>query len=349
MGFRKGSRLSDNLRGGINMGLKIGVVGATGAVGQKMIEVLDERIKNIEELLLFASSKSTGKTVTFRGQEIVIQELTKESMEQSFDYLLFSAGGEISSIYAPMASQYGNIVIDNSSYWRMKEEIPLVVPEINGEILRNYRGIVANPNCSTIQMLMALAPLHRAYQVRKIVVSTYQAVSGSGFKGLNELKDQMEGKDLQPRFYSRTILGNCIPQIDSFEDSGYTKEEMKMVNETRKILNDSTIEVNPTAVRVPVEYGHSESIYAEFEKIPSIEEARDLLSDFSGIKHMKEHDQFVTPKETANSDCTYVSRLRKDLFSENALSMWVTADNVRKGAATNAVQIIEAFEGFTKE
>jgi aspartate-semialdehyde dehydrogenase len=326
------------------MGLKIGIVGATGAVGQKMIEVVDERIKNIDELLLFASEKSQGKVVKFRGQNIIVQKITKEAMEQRFDYLLFSAGGEVSSIYGPIAAEAGNIVIDNSSFWRMTEGVPLIIPEVNGGSLKGYRGIVANPNCSTIQMVAALAPLHRAYGVKKIVVSTYQAVSGSGFKGLNELKTQRETGELEPKFYSRTILGNCIPHIDSFEESGYTKEEMKMVNETRKILDNNTLEINPTAVRIPVEYGHSESIYAEFETIPDIKEASKLLSGFEGIKYVDDNQCYITPMEASNTDLIYVSRLRKDLFNQNALSMWVVADNVRKGAATNAVQIIETFE-----
>lgn len=330
------------------MGLRIGVVGATGAVGRKMLEVLAERKLSIEGIRLFASEKSAGSKVTFNDKEITVELLTEEVMKDKFDYLLFSAGGSISEKFAPIAAEAGNIVIDNSSQWRMTEGIPLVVPEVNAHVLKGYRGIIANPNCSTIQMVVALAPLHRSYGIKRIVVSTYQAVSGSGYKAIHELESQLKDESYPNKVYTRRIAQNCIPHIDVFYDNGFTKEELKMVYETRKILEDNSLQVNATTVRIPVFYGHSESIYVEFEKKPELNQVYQLLEQAEGVVVMDDtkENKYPTPLEVENTDDTYVGRIRMDLFNENALSLWVVADNLRKGAATNAVQIIEAIENM---
>lgn len=330
------------------MGLVVGVVGGTGAVGTKMVEILEKKNLNITKLRLFASERTVGQKVTFNGEEVTVELLTKEVMKENFDYLLFAAGGAISGEYAPIAAEAGNIVVDNSSYWRMTEGIPLVVPEVNGDILRGYRGIIANPNCSTTQMVMVLAPLHKKYEIKRVVVATYQAVSGSGHKAIDELEKQLLDKNYPNKVYTRKIAGNCIPHIDTFNENGYTREELKMVYETHKILNDNTIKVNPTAVRVPVIYSHSESIYLEFDKEPNVDEVRQILGETKGIivDDNPSEDRYPTPLEAANTDYTYVGRIRKDLFNPKALSLWVVADNLRKGAATNAIQIIETIENF---
>ncbi len=330
------------------MGLTIGVVGATGAVGRKMQEVLAERKLPIDKLRLFASEKSAGTTLEFMGKEVTVELLTEEVMKDKFDYLLFSAGGGISEKYAPIAAEAGNIVIDNSSQWRMTEGIPLVVPEVNAHVLKGYRGIIANPNCSTIQMVVALAPLHRKYGIKRIVVSTYQAVSGSGHKAIDELEKQIADDSYPNKVYTRKIAKNCIPHIDVFNDNGFTKEELKMVYETQKILESNTIEVNATTVRIPVFFGHSESVYVEFNEKPELDEVYQLLQQAAGVVVMDnpKENQYPTPLDIQNTDDTYVGRIRKDLFNDKALSFWVVADNLRKGAATNAVQIIEAIENL---
>lgn len=333
------------------MSLNIGIVGATGAVGQKMIEVLMERNIPIKELRLFASEKSVGKKVQFKDIEVEVELLTEEAMKESYDYLLFSAGGKISEKFAPIAAKAGNMVIDNSSYFRMHEGIPLVVPEINGHVLKGYRGIIANPNCSTIQMLMAIGPIYRKYGIKRIVVSTYQAVSGSGYKAIEELNNQIKDDSYPNKVYTRKIFGNCIPHIDEFTENGFTKEELKMINETHKILEDNSIEINSTTVRVPVFHGHSESIYLELKEEVDVEEIRNLLKNSEGViveDEIKEN-KYPTPLEVAGSDFTYVGRIRKDLFNPRALSLWVVADNLRKGAATNAVQILEKIEEYKME
>ncbi len=329
------------------MGLTVGIVGGTGAVGTKMTEILEKK-DLIKRLRIFASERTAGKKMLFNNEEVTIELLTKDAMKESFDYLLFAAGGSISKKFAPIAAEAGNIVIDNSSYWRMVEGVPLVVPEVNGNILKEYRGIISNPNCSTTQMVMVLAPLHRKYGIKKVVVSTYQAVSGSGLGAIEELEKQLVDEDYPNKVYTRKIAGNCIPHIDTFNESGYTREELKMVYETHKILEDNTIEINPTAVRVPVVYGHSESIYLQFNQEPDIDEVRQILEGTEGIivDDNPCEDRYPTPLEAANSDHTYVGRIRKDLFNTKALSLWVVADNLRKGAATNAIQIMETMEGF---
>lgn len=330
------------------MGLIVGIVGGTGAVGRKMIEVIKERNIPVEKLRIFASQKSAGNKLMFNNQEVTVELLTEDVMKENFDYLLFSAGGSVSKRFAPIAAEAGNIVIDNSSQWRMTEGIPLVVPEVNGHILKGYRGIIANPNCSTIQMVMVLSPLHKRYGIKRAVVSTYQAVSGSGYKAIDELEKQLVDKNYPNEVYTRRIAGNCIPHIDVFIENGFTKEELKMVYETHKILNDDSIEVNPTAVRVPVVYGHSESLYLEFNKEPDVKEVQELLRNTEGVvvNDNPSENKYPTVIDAENNDYTYVGRIRKDLFNANALSLWIVADNLRKGAATNAVQILEIIENL---
>ena len=324
------------------MSLKIGIVGGTGNVGRKILQVLIEQSVDIQSLRLFASKKSQGEKVVFRDEEITVELLTEEAMKEDFDYLLFSAGGEVSKIFAPIAEKAGNTVIDNSSQWRMTEGVPLVVPEINGDTLKGYQGIVSNPNCSTIQMVMALSPLDKVYGLKKINVATYQAVSGSGMAGIDELQEQIESSERKPFTYPKTIAGNCIPHIDVFFDNGYTKEELKMIYETQKILNKPQLPVQVTTVRVPVVNGHSEAIYAEFEKPPELKEARGILEKTEGLVLMDQPEDLIypTPLDAHDRDEVFIGRIRKDLFDPKSLALWVVADNLRKGAATNAVCIL---------
>ncbi len=328
------------------MGLSIGVVGATGAVGRNMMTILEERKIDIETIRCFASKRTAGETLEWKGQQIIVELLTEEAMKESFDYLLFSAGGSVSEQYAAVAQAAGNTIIDNSSAWRMTAGVPLAVPEVNAHVLKEYHGIVANPNCSTIQMVVALAPLHREYGIKRIVVSTYQAVSGSGHKAIVELENQLNDPESMPQVYPKKIAGNCLPHIDVFNENGFTKEELKMVYETQKILEDDTIEVNATAVRVPVVYGHSESITVTFRNQPELSQARELLTQAPGVVLMDDpaHAEYPTPLMAAGTDDTFVGRLRNDLYDPYTLSMWVVADNLRKGAATNAVQILQKME-----
>ncbi len=328
------------------MSLTIGIVGGTGNVGRKILQVLTEQAVDIRSLRLFASQKSQGEKIPFQDQEITVELLTEEAMKESFDYLFFSAGGEVSKRFAPIAEKAGNTVIDNSSQWRMTERIPLVVPEINGDLLKGYQGIVANPNCSTIQMVAALSPLDKVYGIKKINVSTYQAVSGSGMAGIQELQEQTGDPKREPRTYPKTIAGNCIPHIDVFYDNGYTKEELKMVYETQKILNKPELPVQVTTVRVPVINGHSEAIYAEFEKAPDLQEVRDIFQKTEGLELMDKPQDLVYPTvfDAHDRDEVFIGRIRKDLFDPKGLALWVVADNLRKGAATNAVGILSHME-----
>ena len=332
------------------MGLVIGIVGGTGAVGQKMLEILMERDLEIKQLRLFASERSAGEIIRVDklDKDIEVELLTERVMKEKYDYLFFVAGGEISKVFAPIAAKSGNMVIDNSSHFRMDKEIPLIIPEVNSDILKGYRGIIANPNCSTTQMVLAIAPIYKKYGIKKIVVSTYQAVSGSGYKAMDELANQLKDDNYENEVYTRKIAGNCIPHIDEFQDNGFTKEELKMVYETHKILGDNTIEINPTAVRVPVVYGHSESIYLELDEDVDIPEIRTLLASSPGIivEDDLTRNEYPTPLETAGTDATYVGRIRKDLYNPKGISLWVVADNLRKGAATNAIQIMEAIENI---
>ena len=320
----------------------IAIVGATGLVGSTFRTVLEERNFPFENVYMMASAKSAGQEVTFNGKEYIVEELTEDSFKKDIDIALFSAGGSTSKKFAPIAAKDGVIVIDNSSQWRMDKDVPLVVPEVNPDEAFKHKGIIANPNCSTIQAMVPLKPLHDKYKIKRIVYSTYQAVSGSGIKGINDLKEGIRGNDIMSA-YPHPIAGNCIPHIDVFLDNGYTKEEMKMVNETRKILGDDNIGITVTTVRVPVFDCHSETINVEFQKPFDIKEIKPLLEDFPGIVVADDPANNVYPlaREVAGKDEVYVGRIRRDESIENGLNFWCVADNIRKGAATNAVQIAE--------
>jgi aspartate-semialdehyde dehydrogenase len=325
----------------------VAIVGATGAVGVEMLLCLEQRNFELSDLTLLASARSAGKTAIFRGKEIVIQELTHESF-RGIDIALFSAGGDISKEFAPSAAAAGAVVIDNSSAFRMDEGVPLVVPEINPEAAKNRpKGIIANPNCTTIISLMALAPLHERFGLESVIASSYQAVSGSGAQGIIELEEQVKaianGESFTPKVYPRQIAFNVIPQVDVFTENGYTKEEMKMANEGRKILGHPDLKVSCTCVRVPVYRSHSVSITAKFCKEPDIEAARNAFVGRPGIQVKDDPSQklFPVPLDTTGKDDCLVGRIRKNLVLENALDLWVVGDHVRKGAALNAVQFAE--------
>ena len=327
----------------------VAVVGATGAVGETMLRVLHERNFPVGQVYPLASSRSAGKRVDFGGKMLVVEDL------DSFVFTkvqigLFSAGGSISEKYAPIAAEAGCVVVDNTSHFRYDDDIPLVVPEVNPEAIADYktRGIIANPNCSTIQMLVALKPIYDAVGIARINVCTYQAVSGTGKPAIEELAGQtadlLGGKSIEANVYPKQIAFNVLPQIDVFEDNGYTREEMKMVWETRKIFSDDSIMVNPTAVRVPVFYGHSEAIHIETREKISAARARELLEGTEGIVVVDEHIDGGYPTavtEGVDTDPVYVGRIREDISHPMGLDMWVVADNVRKGAATNSIQIAE--------
>lgn len=323
--------------------MKIAVVGATGLVGSVMCTELDRLIDREFELLLAASQRSVGRRVSFRGRELLVQSIA-DVLAARPDIALFAAGSTVSLEYAEQFAQKGTYVVDNSSAWRMHPEVPLVVPEINAESLREEKHIIANPNCSTIQMVMALAPLRR-FGLKRIYVSTYQSVSGSGMKGIEQLQAEREGREPERRAYPYPIDLNCIPHCDEFLENGYTKEEMKLVNETRKIFNLPQLAVSATAVRVPVWGGHSESVSVEFEKPIKPGEARNLIATMHGVTVLDDPSQLRYPmaRYAQESDQVFVGRIRQDLATgENGLTLWVVADNIRKGAATNAVQIVKA-------
>jgi aspartate-semialdehyde dehydrogenase len=329
---------------------RVAVVGATGLVGETMIQVLEERDFPVSELIPLASNRSLGKTVRFKGREIPVQELASFDFSKA-DIGLFSAGGSISREFAPKAAAAGCVVIDNTSEFRYDDEIPLIVPEVNAHAIPRYkkRGIIANPNCSTIQMLVALKPLHDAAVIERINVATYQSVSGAGREAVEELATQtaalLQGQGpVKAGVIPKQIAFNAVPQIDVFQDNGYTKEEMKMVWETRKILEDPAIRVNPTAVRVPVFFGHSEAVHIETRRKITAADARALLEKAPGVKVMDERKPGGYPTaavEAANRDTVYVGRIREDISSDRGLNLWIVSDNVRKGAATNSVQIAE--------
>jgi aspartate-semialdehyde dehydrogenase len=327
-------------------GYVVAVVGATGAVGTEMIEVLEERKFPVTRLVPLASTRSAGGMVTFEGNEVLIEVLTKDSFA-GVDIALFSAGAELSREFAPIAVKAGAVVIDNSAAWRMAPEVPLVVPEVNAHDIQRHKGIIANPNCSTIQMVVALKPLHDQARIKRIVVTTFQSVSGTGKEAMDELmaecQDLLSFKEASPKVYPYQIAFNCLPQIDDFLPSGYTKEEMKMVHETRKIMGDQSIHVTATTVRVPVYVGHSEAINIETEQKVSANEARALLSTAPGVLLYDDpaHKIYPMPLEVAGKDEVYVGRIREDESIANGLNLWVVADNLRKGAALNAVQIAE--------
>ncbi len=324
------------------------VAGATGAVGNQMLACLEERDFPVNNLKLLATAKSAGRTLRFKGEEIPVEELTETSFK-GVDIGIFSAGGATSRQFAPIAARDGCVVVDNSSAWRMDPGVPLVVPEVNPQATANYesKGIIANPNCSTIQMVVALAPIHTKAGIKRIVVSTYQAVSGTGKKAIDELYDQtkaiINSAEPENRVYPHRIAFNCLPHIDVFLDSGYTKEEMKMVHETRKILQDDTIGITATTVRVPVFYSHSESVNIETRERITPEDVRDLLESAPGVTVVDDPSQNLYPMaiDAAGKDDTFVGRIRADESIANGINMWIVSDNIRKGAATNAVQIAE--------
>ncbi|MCL4457249.1 MAG: aspartate-semialdehyde dehydrogenase [Nitrospirae bacterium] len=324
----------------------VAVVGATGAVGNEMIAVLEERNFPVEKLRLFASERSEGKTLQFKGSEMPVETLNEDSFK-GIDIALFSAGAERSKIWAPIAAKSGCVVVDNSSQWRMDPEVPLVVPEVNAHDLKWHKGIIANPNCSTIQMVVALNPIHDAAKIKRVVVTTFQAVSGTGKKAMDELlqqtTDMLSFKEIQKNVYPHQIAFNVLPHIDKFLENGYTKEEMKMVHETRKIMGDDSIRVTATTVRVPVFRGHSESVNIETEKKITSNEVRSLLAKASGIVvfDAPEKSIYPLPIDVAGKDPVYVGRIREDESIDNGINLWVVSDNLRKGAALNAVQIAE--------
>ncbi|KEH98086.1 aspartate-semialdehyde dehydrogenase [Clostridium massiliodielmoense] len=324
------------------MNYNVAVVGATGMVGNKFIEVLAERDFPINNLYFFASKKSAGKVLKFKDKDIVVEELKEDNIKtKKIDFALFSAGGNISLEYAPIFAKYNAIVIDNSSAWRMNPEVPLVVPEVNPEDIKLNKGIIANPNCSTIQAVVALKPLYDKYGIKRIIYSTYQAVSGAGVGGFNDLKNGYNGE--APTKFPYPIAGNILPHIDDFLDNGYTKEEMKMINETQKIFHDNNIKITATTARVPVFYGHSESINIELEKPFEIKDIFNLYKNAEGIllKDDVKNLVYPLPLDAEGHDEVYVGRIRRDFSLDNGLNIWVVADNIRKGAASNAIQIAE--------
>lgn len=326
----------------MNKKIKLAVVGATGVVGRKFLEVLEEENLNIDEYKLFASKRSANKKVSFFNKKYKINELTEKSFDEGFDYALFSAGGDIALKYVPIATEKECIVIDNSSAFRMDFSVPLVVPEVNAKSIRKIDKIISNPNCSTIQAILPLKILDDNYKIKRIVYSTYQAVSGAGIKGIRDLENGRKGiKSLEK--FPHQIYNNCLPHIDVFLDNGYTKEEDKMINETRKILDNPTLPITATAVRVPVLNSHSESINVEFEKDFEIEDVIDLLSNSKGIIVQDDISKNIYPLATnvTGHNEVYVGRIRRDFSVKSGLNLWVVADNIRKGAATNAVQILK--------
>ncbi len=330
-----------------NTPLSIAIVGATGAVGRAMMSILEQSDLNVENLYLLASERSRGELLDFRRKSHQVQVADEFDFSKA-QIALFSAGGDTSKRLAPKAAVAKCLVIDNSSAFRYEEDVPLVVPEVNPEKIADYhkRYIIANPNCSTIQMVVALKPLHDAATITRINVATYQAVSGAGHKGVSELIKQtgelLNGRQVEPEAFTAQIAFNVIPQIDVFQDNGYTKEEMKMVWETQKILGDDSIKVNPTAVRVPVVYGHSEALHLETKDKLTAEQAREILSNAKGVRVIDDTEKGVYPtplSQGTGSDAVFVGRIREDISLQNGLNLWVVADNVRKGAALNAVQI----------
>ncbi|MBR5156331.1 MAG: aspartate-semialdehyde dehydrogenase [Clostridia bacterium] len=320
---------------------KIAVVGATGMVGRTFLKVLEERKLPAESYTLFASARSAGSKITFMGEEYTIRELNENSFDEGFDIALFSAGGSISEKFAPIAASKGCVVIDNSSQWRMDPEVPLVVPEVNPEDIKKHKGIIANPNCSTIQAMVALRPLQQKYGIKRVIYSTYQAVSGAGLGGYQDLENGIKGE--APKKFNHPIFNNCLPQIDVFLPNGYTKEEMKMVNETRKILGDDNIKITATTVRVPVFMSHSESINVELEKPFDLDELKQTLAAAPGLVLQDDPENAVYPMaiDASDKDEVFVGRIRRDESVENGINMWVVADNIRKGAATNTIQIAQ--------
>lgn len=331
----------------MSLSVNVAVLGATGLVGKQMIECLEERKFPVNRLVPLASERSAGQEVEFRGESLTVEDVANFDWSE-VDMAFFSAGGSVSAHYAPIAAEAGCVVIDNTSHFRYDADIPLVIPEVNGAALADFRNrnIIANPNCSTIQMLVALKPIHDAVGIERINVATYQAVSGAGASAMEELAKQtaelLNAKSPTIEAFSRQIAFNCIPQIDVFLDNDYTKEEMKMVWETQKIFADEGVRVNATAVRVPVFYGHAEAIHLETKQPIDAQQVKDLLSAAAGVKLMEAREDFPTQvSHSAGHDDVYVGRVRNDISHPNGINLWVVGDNVRKGAATNSVQIGE--------
>jgi aspartate-semialdehyde dehydrogenase len=325
----------------MNSNPRIAIVGATGMVGRAFLTVIEELGLPAREYVLFATARSAGSVLKFLGRDYVVQALTEESFDSGFDIALFSAGGDTSKKFAPIAAQKGCVVIDNSSAWRMDPSVPLVVPEVNPEAAKQHHGIIANPNCNTIPATVALKPLYDAYGIIRIVYSTYQAVSGAGRGGWDDLENGLKG--LSPKKFPHPIAGNCLPHIDVFLDNGYTKEEMKMVHETRKILGDESLRITATTVRVPVFNSHSETINVELCRPFELSEVRAMLAGFPGLVLQDDvgHNVYPTPLSASGHNEVFVGRVRRDESVDNGLNLWVVADNVRKGATTNAVQIAQ--------
>ena len=321
--------------------MKVALVGATGMVGQVMLQLLEERSFPLTDLLLVASEKSVGQRRTFKGKDLTIISL-EEAVSESPDLALFSAGGSVSEQWAPKFADVGTTVIDNSSFWRMSDQHPLVIPEINGNTISKEHKIIANPNCSTIQLLMTLKPLHDEYQVKRVVVSTYQSITGTGVKAVRQLENERKGEKGEMA-YPYPIYENALPHCDVFEGNGYTKEEMKLSRETKKIMQDNSIEVSATAVRVPVKGGHSESVNIEFHADFELSKVRQLLHEMPGVSVQDNTDvnTYPMPIYAEGKDEVFVGRIRRDFSQKNTLNMWVVADNLRKGAATNTIQIAE--------
>jgi aspartate-semialdehyde dehydrogenase len=320
----------------------IAIVGATGMVGQKFLQVLEERQLPAENYILFASARSAGKKVTFMNREYTVEELNESCFDgRDIHIALFSAGGEVSRKYAPIAAARGIVVIDNSSAWRMNPDVPLIVPEVNPQDIEKHKGIISNPNCSTIQAVVALKPLYDRYGIKRIVYSTYQAVSGAGMRGYSDLERGIQGQ--APEKFPYPIFGNCLPHIDDFLENGYTKEEVKMIDETKKILGDPTLRITATTVRVPVFHGHSESINVELKEDFDLAELKRVLAEAPGIALVDDPagNRYPMPIEAQDKDEVFVGRIRRDESVDSGVNLWVVADNIRKGAATNTVQIAE--------
>lgn len=328
-------------------GYRVAILGATGMVGQEFIRVLEQRQFPAASVRLLASDRSAGKRLAVNQAEVEVKEAGPDSFEE-IDIALFSAGAETSRHFSPIAARQGAVVIDNSSAFRMDDDVPLVVPEVNPGDIKRHKGIIANPNCSTIQMVVALYPLHKLNPIKRLTVSTYQAVSGTGLAAVDELtvqaRDILDGQSVIPHVYPHQIAFNVLPEIDVFMDNGYTKEEWKLVEETRKIMHDQSLAISATCVRVPVFKGHGESVQMEFEHPMSADEARDILAQAPGVRVLDDPTVSLYPQpwSAAGTDEVFVGRIRKDVSSPNGLVMWVVADNLRKGAALNAIQIAEA-------
>jgi aspartate-semialdehyde dehydrogenase len=321
----------------------LAVVGTTGMVGRKFLKVLEERQLPVNNYYLLASARSAGSSIEFMGSTYTVEQLTENCFDgKNIDIALFSAGASVSREFAPIAASQGVVVIDNSSAWRMLDEIPLVVPEVNPQDIIKHNGIISNPNCSTIQAVVALKPLHDLYGIKRIVYSTYQSVSGAGMAGYDDLVEGVKGS-IKTKKFPYPIFSNCLPHIDSFLDNGYTKEEMKMVEETKKILGDKSLKITATTVRVPVFYGHSESINIEFHKPFDLKDLFGVLRQAPGLVVMDDpaNNQYPMPIHAEDRDEVFVGRIRRDESVESGINMWVVADNIRKGAATNAVQIAQ--------